>query len=86
MTTKTKSEEEQSAAAAMKELRARDAQLAMREYQQDKLEVQARTERLRALRLARDSEAAQAPPKQVIASASKKTGATALKKAIRKKA
>jgi hypothetical protein len=62
MNSKTKDLPDKSAAAAMKELRARDAVLAMREYQQDKIAVQARTERLRALRLARDSAAAAAPP------------------------
>jgi hypothetical protein len=67
MSTKNKSAEEQSAIAAAKELRARDAAQAMREYQQDKLAVAARTERLRELRLARDREAAKkAPPKPAI--------------------
>ena len=37
MSSKTKSAEEQTALAAMKAQRARDADLAMREYQQEKL-------------------------------------------------
>ena len=41
--------------AAMKEERARDAARAMREYEEEKRAVQARTERLRALRLAREA-------------------------------
>ena len=67
MSSKTKSAEEQTALAAMKAQRARDADLAMREYQQEKLAVLARTERLRALRMSRDSQAAkngeQKPPR-----------------------
>lgn len=71
MATKTKNPEEQSAVAAMKEQRARDAVLAMREYEQDKLAVRARTERLRALRLARETEAAKAPPVPAVATRKK---------------
>ena len=52
MTGKTKTAEEQTAIGAMKAQRARDAALATREYQQEKLAVLARTERLRALRSA----------------------------------
>jgi hypothetical protein len=58
MSSKTKSADEQTALAAMKAQRARDADLAMREYQQEKLAVLARTERLRALRMSRDSQTA----------------------------
>jgi hypothetical protein len=58
MTSKTKTADEQTAIAAMKAQRARDAALATREYQQEKVDVLARTERVRALRLARDSQAA----------------------------
>lgn len=77
MNTKTKNPDEKTAAAAMKEQRARDAVLAMREYEQEKLAVLARTEKLRAARLARESEAAKAPPKPAVAAA---------KKPVRKKA
>lgn len=56
MASKTKTAEEQAAALRMRELRARDAALAMQEYQQEQLAVRARTERLRALRLSRDSQ------------------------------
>ena len=55
--TATKSKDEQRAAtASIKQLRAQDAASAMREYQQERLVVLARTERLRALRLSQDSE------------------------------
>jgi len=55
--TKKNSLEEQASIASVKELRARDAALAVREYQQEKLAAAARTEQLRALRLARDNPA-----------------------------
>jgi hypothetical protein len=54
MTSNTKNAEELTAKATMKEARARDAALAMREYQAEQLAIQARTERLREQRLARD--------------------------------
>ena len=46
----------QRAAMTAKEERARDAALAMREYQAEKLAVRAKTARLRALRLAKETE------------------------------
>jgi hypothetical protein len=46
----------QGAAMTAKEERARDAALAMREYQAEKLAVRAKTARLRALRLAKETE------------------------------
>jgi hypothetical protein len=52
-----KNDEQRAATASIKQLRAQDAASAMREYQQERLHVLARTERLRALRLSRDSEA-----------------------------
>ena len=55
--TKSKSDEQQAATASIKQLRAQDAASAMREYQQERLVVLARTEQLRALRLSRDSQA-----------------------------
>ena len=55
--TKRKNDEQQAATASIKQLRAQDAASAMREYQQERLVVLARTERLRALRLSRDSQA-----------------------------
>ena len=69
---KPKSAEEQAAIATLKELRARDAALATREYEQETLATRARTEKLRAMRLARDQKAAQnpapaAPPKKAAA-------------------
>ncbi|MEW6453562.1 MAG: hypothetical protein AB1490_23160 [Pseudomonadota bacterium] len=51
MDTKTKDNGNFAAIESVKELRARDAALAMREYQDEKLAVQARMEQLRALRL-----------------------------------
>jgi hypothetical protein len=42
--------------AAMKEERARDAELAMREYEAERFAVRAKTARLRALRLAQEAE------------------------------
>jgi len=56
MAGKGKTVEEQAAIASLKELRARDAALATREYQQERQELAARTEKLRALRLARERE------------------------------
>jgi hypothetical protein len=55
--TKNKNDEQQAATASIKQLRAQDAASAMREYQQERLVVLARTERLRALRLSRDGQA-----------------------------
>ncbi len=54
--TKSKSDEQRAATASIKQLRAQDAASAMREYQQERLGVLARTEQLRALRLSRDSQ------------------------------
>jgi hypothetical protein len=56
MTAKTRSAEELHAIATAKELRARDAELAMREYRLEQQALAARTEKLRALRLARERE------------------------------
>ena len=61
---KTKTPEEQAAIASAKELRERDAALAMKEYQLERAHLAARTERLRAERLAREREAAANPPPQ----------------------
>jgi len=47
---------QQRAAMAAKEERARDAALAMREYQAEKLAIGINTARLRALRLAREAD------------------------------
>jgi hypothetical protein len=61
--TKSKNDEQRAAAtASMKQLRAQDAASAMREYQQERLVVLARTERLRALRLSRDSQPSNSQP------------------------
>jgi len=54
--TKSKNDEQQASTASIKQLRAQDAASAMREYQQERLGVLARTEQLRALRLSRDSQ------------------------------
>jgi len=66
---KPKTPEEQAAVATLKELRARDAALATREYQQEVLNTRARTERLRALRLAQAEKKPPAPPAKTPASA-----------------
>jgi hypothetical protein len=71
MTVKAKTPEERSAAATMKELRARDAAQAMREYELEQVAVRARTERLRAMRLSRESQAPIAPQPKPRASAPK---------------
>jgi hypothetical protein len=49
-----KPETEQTAKVAAREIRARDAALAMQEYQAETLSVRLRTEQLRALRLAKE--------------------------------
>jgi hypothetical protein len=56
MTTKNA---QQRAVMTAKEERARDAALAMREYEANKLAVRTNTARLRALRLAREAETGQ---------------------------
>jgi hypothetical protein len=56
-------EERKSGVAAGRDQRARDAASAMKEYRADRLAVDAKTERLRALRLARDAAAKAAPVK-----------------------
>jgi hypothetical protein len=52
-------DEKRAATASIKQLRAQDAASAMREYQQERLQVLARTEQLRALRLSRERGASQ---------------------------
>lgn len=51
-----KNAEQRSAMAAKKDERVRDAALAMREYEAEKLAVHANTARLRALRLAKEAD------------------------------
>src|SRR4051794_34964693 len=67
--TDTKTVERQASAAAKKEERARDGVVAMREYEAEKARIDANTERLRALRLAREAADAVAaePPAAVAA-------------------
>jgi hypothetical protein len=48
-------DQERAAKAATREARARDAELAMRDYQAERLAVLAKTARLRALRLAKEA-------------------------------
>jgi hypothetical protein len=58
-------DEQRTAAAALKEQRARDGAQALREYAAERAAIQARTARLRALRLAKeaaDLEKAKAAP------------------------
>jgi hypothetical protein len=47
-------DQKRAAKAAAREARARDAELAMRDYEAERLAVLAKTARLRALRLARE--------------------------------
>jgi hypothetical protein len=55
MATILKNAQPRTAMAVMKEERARDAALAMREYEAEKVAVLSNTERLRALRLAKEA-------------------------------
>jgi hypothetical protein len=60
MATTSRDARQQSAAASVKAERELDKAAAMREYQAEQLALRAKTERLRALRLAREAEAGQA--------------------------
>jgi hypothetical protein len=60
MATNVKNAQERAVMAANKDVRARDAALALQEYEAEKLAVRANIARLRALRLAQ--EAANSPP------------------------
>ena len=60
----SKSTQERSAKSAMKAERERDAALAMKEYEAEKLAVRARTARLRALRLAKEAGSRPQPQKK----------------------
>lgn len=76
-----KNAEQRSATAAKKDERARDAALAMREYEAEKLAVHANTARLRALRLAKEAEQViSAKQPRRIVSISPKRGRHRLKK------
>jgi hypothetical protein len=56
--------EQPSSAAAMKERRARDAAQAMRDQAAKRVAILAKTERLRAIRLAKEAEAGNSAPKK----------------------
>jgi hypothetical protein len=60
MATTSRNAGQQSAAASVKAERDLDKVAAMREYEAEQLALRAKTERLRALRLAREAEAGQA--------------------------
>jgi len=64
MTMASTSVEQRLLAAAKKEGRAREAVLAMREYEAEKLRVDANTVRLRAIRLAKQAAEALVPAEQ----------------------
>lgn len=64
MSIASKTTEQPSSAAALKELRARDAAQAMREHEANRAAVLAKTARLRALRLAKEAEAANSAPEK----------------------
>jgi hypothetical protein len=61
MATISRNARQQSAAASVKAERELDKAAAMREYQAEQLALRAKTERLRALRLAKEAEAKQSP-------------------------
>jgi hypothetical protein len=71
MTTTSKDAQQRSAAAAVKAERALDKAAAMQEYEADELALRANTERLRALRLAKEAEtlrdASKQPPAKKVA-------------------
>jgi len=56
MTTDVKTARQRATAMAAKEQRARDAELAMHEYEAEQLAIRANTERLRSLSLAKEAE------------------------------
>jgi hypothetical protein len=56
MRTASKTADQRASAAAIKERRSQDAAQAMRDYEAQRIATRAKTERLRALRLARDAE------------------------------
>jgi hypothetical protein len=60
----SKTSEQRSSAAVIKEHRARDASQAMREIEAHRVAVLAKTARLRAARLAKEAEAGGAAPKK----------------------
>jgi len=64
MTLATKSKKDDAQAQFDKLQRAEDGKKAMSEYEAEGVAVRAKTERLRALRLARDAAEAAAPPKK----------------------
>src|SRR5260370_17012960 len=64
MTTTSKDVQRRSAAAALKAERAQDKVAAMQEYEAEARALRAKTERLRALRLAREAETMQATSTQ----------------------
>jgi len=64
MTTDVKTARQRATAMAAKEQRARDAELAMHEYEAEQLAIRANTERLRALRLAKEAADQEAADRQ----------------------
>ena len=64
MATTVKDSKQRAAVAAMKEQRARDGTQALQEYEAEKLALQAKTARLRALRLAKEAGSRQDTKKQ----------------------
>ena len=55
MPTSSGTTQQQGTAAAMKERRAREAAQAMRDYEANRVAIRAKTERLRAVRLAKEA-------------------------------
>jgi hypothetical protein len=88
MTTTTKDAQQRSAAAAVKAERALDKAAAMQEYEADELALRANTERLRALRLAREAESLQVastrPPSKTKAAPEPTISEPTKKKAVKR--
>jgi hypothetical protein len=64
MTINTNPTAQPSSAAVMKERRAQDAAQAMRDHEAKRVAILAKTARLRAMRLAKEAEAANSAPKK----------------------
>ncbi len=60
----SKTAQQRSSAAAMKERRAQDAAQAMRDYEAKRVATLAKTARLRALRVAKEAEAGNSAPRK----------------------
>ena len=80
------SEKKEPNAQFAKDQRLNDAKQAMAEYEAEAVAIRAKTERLRALRLARDAQLAAQPPVAVVKAAVAKTAPAKTLNKIKKKA